>query len=296
MRRIGFRWRRREGRWAGEKARRGGEARGRGADDISIDAVSGCLHDIRGEICPPMASDRAEMQKAGSPVAAEHAPIRAVVFDFGEVLCDSPDPAILARMAAVFGIAPEAFVEAYHPTRVPYDRGDLTPELYWRNFAKGYGVPMDDRQLAMLEKWDHQMWSRINRTMTEWLARLHHQGYRTAILSNMQAGMVEHVRQNFDWLSYFDCQVFSCEVRMVKPDAGIYEHLLGCLAIPAGQVLFIDDRAENVAAARAAGIVAVQMTSLEQLRSDLAAMGFPILPQAAARDLEISAAPPRPGR
>ncbi|MGB6392438.1 MAG: HAD family phosphatase [Candidatus Acidiferrales bacterium] len=231
-----------------------------------------------------MSSDSAPSSPPNAPGATARPAIRAVVFDFGEVLSLGPDPTILARLAAVFGLPPAAFIEAYHPTRIPYDRGDVSAEVYWRGFAKSHGVSLDARQIEALQQCDQEMWSRISLPMTDWLSRLHHSGYRTAILSNMQAGMVEHVRQNFDWLSDFDVQVFSCEVRLAKPEPAIFAHLLGCLAIAPGEVLFIDDRAANVEAARAAGIVAIQMTSVAQLRRDLAALGFPILPVPSSAD------------
>ena len=62
--------------------------------------------------------------------------IRAVVLDYGEVLCFDPEPETMGRMAGVFQIEPEHFLERYIPTRGPYDQGALTAEEYWRGFAR----------------------------------------------------------------------------------------------------------------------------------------------------------------
>ena len=40
--------------------------------------------------------------------------------------------------------------------------------------------------------------------------------------------------------------MFSCEVGFVKPERQIYDHLLLKLAVPASQVLFVDDVGDNV--------------------------------------------------
>src|SRR5260370_6938283 len=50
-------------------------------------------------------------------------------------------------------------------------------------------------------------------------------------LSNMQSDMAAHVRKNFAWLSHVDHQIFSCEVRAIKPDPAIYRHSLSLLKI-----------------------------------------------------------------
>ena len=208
--------------------------------------------------------------------------IRAVIFDFGEVLCEPPDPAILARMAEVFRVTPDRFIELYHASRPPYDRGDVTPEEYWRNFTEQQGVAADAAQREQLRRWDLQMWSHIRQEMVDWAGALQDAGYRTSILSNMQHDMIGHVRRSFAWVERFHCQIFSAEVRSVKPEPKIYEKCLECLAVAPGEALFIDDREVNLAAARAHGIPGVLVESVAQLREELKAIGFPVLPNGSA--------------
>ena len=122
------------------------------------------------------------------------------------------------------------------------------------------------------------MWSNVNQEMTEWLARIHSRGIKTAILSNMQTDMAAHVRKNFAWLSHVDHQIFSCELRAIKPDPVIYRHSLSLLRIAPSETIFVDDREENIQAARAAGIQGILFESVSQLRKDLQELGFSILP------------------
>lgn len=211
--------------------------------------------------------------------------LRAVIFDFGEVLCLPPDPEIMGRLARVFHLSPESFLERYHPSRRPYDRGDVTPRDYWKNFAAGAGVAIKDELIETLQEWDHGMWSRIDPQMIDWQERLHGAGYRTAILSNMQRDMSEYVRRNFEWVRRFDCLIFSGEVRRAKPEPEIYEQTIRCLGVQYSEALFVDDREENLRAAGALGICGIRLQSIAQLRYDLEAMGFPILPSLPAREI-----------
>jgi putative hydrolase of the HAD superfamily len=65
----------------------------------------------------------------------------------------------------------------------------------------------------------------------------------------------------------------SCYMGLRKPDAKIYTHALGVLGVAAECSVFIDDRLENVAAAAAIGMKAIQFTGADALRRDLASFG-----------------------
>lgn len=210
--------------------------------------------------------------------------IRAVIFDYGEVLCHAPVPEILQQLMTIFRIDLKRFEELYRKNRLRYDRGDLTPEQYWRHFATDAGVHLDDVQVAALRRYDLDMWSSINPAMLSWFDDLRANGIKTAILSNMPAEMVDHVRKTFPWMESFDCRVFSAELGRVKPEPEIYRHCLQCLQVTPGEALFIDDKEVNVKGAREVGMHGIRMQSVAQLTTDLKALGFRPLPQAEAPD------------
>jgi len=213
---------------------------------------------------------------------ASAGPIRGVILDYGEVLCYRPSPDVLAEMTGIFGVDEDKFLPIYRSSRNPYDRGDFSGHDYWIEFARRAGVMIHEHQVENLRRMDVQMWSNVNQEMTEWLARIHSRGIKTAILSNMQTDMAAHVRKNFAWLSHFDHQIFSCELRAIKPDPVIYRHSLSLLKTAPSETLFVDDREENIQAARDAGIHGMVFESVAQLRKDLEQLGFPILPGSGA--------------
>jgi putative hydrolase of the HAD superfamily len=213
-------------------------------------------------------------------------PIRAVILDYGEVLCHRPTPEEIDRMASVFQMNREEFVEAYTPSRNPYDQGVISTEDYWREFARKAGIGLDEAIAEQLPLWDIEMWSRINPSMVAWLESLHNAGLRTAILSNMTYSMKSYMLATFDWLRHFDCHVFSCDIHVIKPDAGIYQHCLECLGSKPEETLFVDDREVNAEGARAVGIRAIRFHSVEQLKKDLEMLNFPISPKT---DLNVEA-------
>ena len=205
---------------------------------------------------------------------------KAVIFDYGEVLCHAPSADEIEAIAKMFALSREQFRVLWTRNRDQFDRGDISSEVYWRTFAEDAGHPVDDELLRDLTERDVAMWSAVNPEMIAWLEELSKAGIKTAVLSNMHADMADYARRNFRWLVGLNCVTLSAEVRSIKPQPEIYEHCLRGLKTSPGDTLFIDDREVNVKAAEAMGIHGIQFKSLPQLRRDLEAAGFPVLPSA----------------
>lgn len=78
-------------------------------------------------------------------------------------------------------------------------------------------------------------------------------GYKLYVLSNASERFYKYFPRLVS-LDYFDGSVVSCDVHMIKPAYGIYEHLLEKYGLNPTECLFIDDREENVAGAIALGM------------------------------------------
>jgi putative hydrolase of the HAD superfamily len=218
------------------------------------------------------------------PSSAEHlhgSPnIGAVILDYGQVLARCPTAEEFGRMAEMFNVSFELFLELWEASRGAYDRGDLTAEQYWLDLAAQTNSSIDHEQIEILREIEIEIWIHPNPGMFEWVNQLYAAGIKTGLLSNMPWDLVNHVRTNCKWMENFTFKTLSAEVKLIKPDPAIYEHTLHGLGVSAAETLFVDDREPNVRAARALGMHALQFESTAQLRDDLEALGFPILPSA----------------
>jgi putative hydrolase of the HAD superfamily len=203
--------------------------------------------------------------------------IEAVIFDYGEVLAHRPSLGEFARMAALFGMDAQPFSKLWDRSRPAYDRGELTAEAYWLQFARDNGAEIGKNQIEQLRQWEVAMWSNLDTAMVAWSRRLNDTAIKTAILSNMHPDLVAKVK-TFDWVQKFTVQTLSAEVGLVKPEPAIFEHTLGALGTVGARTLFVDDREVNIEAARLVGIRAIRFRSVAQLRADLQSLEFPILP------------------
>jgi putative hydrolase of the HAD superfamily len=208
--------------------------------------------------------------------------VSAVILDYGQVLARCPTAEEFGRMAEMFNVSFESFCELWEASRGPYDRGDFTAEEYWLRLAAQADSSIDSEQIELLRKVEVEIWAHPNPGMFEWVSQLRAAGFKTGLLSNMPWDLVNHVRSSCRWMESFSCSTLSAEVGMIKPDAAIYEHTLRGLGVPATEALFIDDREPNIRAARSLGMQAIQFRSIEQLKRELEAIGFPVLPAIAA--------------
>ena len=70
-------------------------------------------------------------------------------------------------------------------------------------------------------------------------------------------------------MEHFDHVTFSCELRLFKPQAEIYEHSFRGLKVAPEETLFIDDRQENVDGARAVGMHAELFITWDEFARDV---------------------------
>jgi putative hydrolase of the HAD superfamily len=92
----------------------------------------------------------------------------------------------------------------------------------------------------------------------------------TYIFSNTNDLAIGHVRRNFPFFQNFDGYIFSYEVRAMKPDAPIYEALEQLSGRRGAEILYLDDRRENVEAGARRGWQAILHETPEETRAALA--------------------------
>jgi putative hydrolase of the HAD superfamily len=198
--------------------------------------------------------------------------VRAVVFDYGNVLSLEQTLEDMKGMALVCGIPHERFAELYWKLRPPYDRGDLDGPAYWTALVgqKELGqheLSLSKDQIATLIKLDSESITRPNPGAVKWAELLHHEGFPLSLLSNMPLELSRHVTKSFPSLSTFEYLIYSCDYGSIKPELAIYRNCLEILKVDPQDILYLDDRAENVEAAAGLGINSVLFDTVEKTAS-----------------------------
>lgn len=187
--------------------------------------------------------------------------IRAVLFDYGLVLSGPPDPLAHLRMEKILNATYAELEVPYWRYRHDYDLGELSGVEFWRKVSADLGHELTNHELTHLLQADIDLWTQPNQPMIDWAIALQGAGIPTGILSNLGDAMEDGILGRLSWLAGFHHQTFSHRLRMAKPDERIYRHAIAGIGQPAEGTLFIDDRIENVDAARSVGLHAIQYSS-----------------------------------
>lgn len=198
-------------------------------------------------------------------------PARWIIFDYGNVISQGQPEEDLAVLAREAGTSVAGFRDAYWPRRIDYDRADLDGWEYWGDVAERLGQRWDDRRIARLMWLDTESWLHLRPGTVALIEELSAAGQRLALLSNAPVEVAGAVAQ-LPLARHFEHLIFSCHVKATKPDADCYRAALDRLGARPADVIFIDDRAENVAGAQRLGIPALRFTGPGTLRAGLAAL------------------------
>jgi len=186
--------------------------------------------------------------------------IKNIVFDFGGVLLNLDYDRTFSALSEVMGIemTKDSIPAHIYKIMLGYEKGEINTETFLWNLQKESSklTPHADKLInawnAMLLGW--------NPARFKFLLDLR-EDYKVYLLSNTNALHLEwvsrdlkknHAITDFD-NQYFDKTFYSHNMRKRKPEQGIYDTVTKALNLDPQHTLFIDDLAENVAAARATG-------------------------------------------
>jgi putative hydrolase of the HAD superfamily len=178
-----------------------------------------------------------------------------IVMDYGQVISQPMAEGAIGQMARLADLEPELLSARYWKHRDAYDRGTAL-NTYWGRVIGRELAPGDDLATE-LSRLDVAAWSNLSPSGLAAIERFGAAGHRLALLSNAPADMADAIDRT-DWARPFAHLFFSCRLGTAKPDAEIYRAVLDRLGSAPAEITFYDDRAENIHAAAALGINAVQ--------------------------------------
>jgi len=196
---------------------------------------------------------------------------KAIVFDFGNVLA-SPDKDYMVRfLSKTFQIEEGEFDSVNKEKHQAMKNGE-SETGFWIQYGKRKGIALD-------ENWDEQFHAEVkaslcaNEDVYELVEELKKKELKVGLLSNITESLAKKIRPH-GLYDPFDPCLLSCELGIEKPDPKIYQMLLDEIELPAEQIVFVDDLAENIEAAKKMGIDGITFVSAKQLRDELQLRGL----------------------
>jgi putative hydrolase of the HAD superfamily len=194
-------------------------------------------------------------------------PDRHLLADYGEVISAPLPESTIFSLAAVAGQPPAAFLDRYWHHRPGYDLGQPATE-YWSQVL-GRDLGGSPQVVDRLTNIDVRGWLQLNPlTLRTLLRHARRTGARLALLSNAPEPLARAIDES-RWSRRFDHRYYSCRLGVAKPAPLAFQLVLRDLGAQPDEVLFIDDRAENIRAARDLGLRTVTFTTASTLDGEL---------------------------
>lgn len=193
-----------------------------------------------------------------------------------------------------------------------FDVGNVLVDFCWRELMDNLGFSGELQEVFEKTVFGNRLWNELDRgviTESEVLARMREEnsehceefdkvwanrdklvkpfdyalglidelkagGFGVYILSNYPRDLfaLHEASGCFPFIDRLDGKVVSGFVQLIKPGKEIYEHLLGTYGLKAEECVFIDDRRENVEAAKELGFHGIWFLDYEQMRKELEKM------------------------
>lgn len=175
----------------------------------------------------------------------------AIVFDLGKVFVDF-DYSIAARKVAARSTKQISDLKHFlgsSPVLQRFEHGELTREQF---FAEIQQITGFTGTLTEFVADFADIFIPIP-AMIELHADLRRRGFKAYIFSNTNDIAIEHISREFPFFKNFDGYIYSYKVGSMKPDAKIYEAMEKMCGRTGDEIVYLDDREENVAAGAARG-------------------------------------------
>ena len=190
-----------------------------------------------------------------------------LLFDFGGVLVEFAGPKELGQHLR-WSSTPETILKRWTecPHTEEFERGQLSPVQWAERFIRDWDVNLKpDEFLTKFTTWSRRVLPGANELLEQLRSR-----YRLAALSNSNELHWERNTHELRIIELFEFAISSHQVGLCKPDPQIFTIAVERANVSSpNAIVFFDDLAANVEAAKAAGLRAYQVRGVEELRDRL---------------------------
>ncbi len=190
--------------------------------------------------------------------------IKVIGFDLGGVyLTDCWSKIVREKISEKFNISKEKLEEKNIEFEQDITEGKISEADFLKNLIND-----DEKTIEGVKQLIRSLNKAIFPEILELMKKLK-QNYKLVLVNNEGKEWNDFRVKRFDLYEVFDEILTSCIIKDSKPKISYFEKVLKKLNLDSQQVLFIDDKLENVESARKIGIMSIHFKNPIQLKEEL---------------------------
>jgi len=184
--------------------------------------------------------------------------IKVIVFDLGAVVIDFDHTIILKKLSEISLKTAEEMYAHIVKSRIEqlYDTGKISSQEFYNAVINFLNIDISFENFSKI--WNEIFFEKPE--MNHFIESIDSKKYKKFILSNTNELHFEYCMKNYPIIKKFDKYFLSYKIGMIKPNLDIYEHLIKNSSCKPEEIIFIDDKKENVSAASQLGIKTIHYT------------------------------------
>jgi putative hydrolase of the HAD superfamily len=190
----------------------------------------------------------------------------AVIFDFGGVLAEEGFREGIKAIGKEKGFDPEEFYKMSSDLvyQTGYITGGCDEHSYWNAVREKTGVKGEDQEFReeILKRF------KLRPEMTAVVEKIKSSDFIVAILSD-QTNWLDELDQRTPFHHHFDYVFNSFHLKKTKRDPSIFRDVCTLLGVRPEEVLFVDDKLENVKRALSQGLRAIHFMGVSEFRIEI---------------------------
>ncbi|MGY5152208.1 MAG: HAD family hydrolase [Candidatus Nitrosopumilus sp. bin_6a] len=183
-----------------------------------------------------------------------------ILFDVGGVLLQWKDEWLFDEISHELDIPFEEIKDKFNANISELFIGKISEEQFWNKISDGVKINHEIISQTFLKR------SILDTKVLNLARSIKKQGFDIGILSNITPETRRILPKQ--WIDEFDHVFFSDQIKLAKPDPKIFSYIKEKLS--EHQIVFIDDKQENVDAAKRYGIKSILFEEYQSLSEELA--------------------------
>jgi len=194
--------------------------------------------------------------------------IKIIIFDLGGIVVPEVTEKIRKGICEFANVDENILLEHYNKLKSKLTKGELSLLDYYESLVEEMSLSVDADLLLKRHMYLYSEYGdRYNKDVLSLIETLKKK-YMVVALTNTEIEVGEHNR-GAGLFDYFDKVFLSTEMKVMKPEESIYLRVASDLQCSPKEVVFVDDRIENVEAAKRVCMNAILFENINQLKKEL---------------------------